>query len=346
MVNDLLDISRGIAGKVRLNLSSGDLAAPIRAALDSSRPSAAAKRIQLQESIADDMPAMPIDPDRIQQVAWNLLSNAIKFTPAGGTVTVRLEHARLADGKLIARLSVADNGQGIAAEFLPQIFDRFRQAESGITRTFGGLGLGLAIAKELVQMHGGTIRADSAGLGRGATFTAELPLPAATAEPNPPATPAPTVDTLQGLHILLVEDDLDTAAALARLLESAGAKVGTAHSASAAFDALAADTPDVLVSDIAMPGEDGYSLIRRIRDRESLPATPRRRASAGKSKATAAPPPTPAIALTAHARPEDRDRAMAAGFQAHLAKPVDPKQLISTIIRLKRIGNRELGIGN
>jgi PAS domain S-box-containing protein len=341
LVNDLLDISRGIAGKIRLDPRSGDLAAPIRLALDSVRPSADAKRIHLHEQLADDMQAAPVDPDRIQQVAWNLLSNAIKFTPAGGTVTVRLENAKAADEKPIARLSVADTGQGIAAEFLPHIFDRFRQGESGITRMHGGLGLGLAIARELVQMHGGTIRADSEGTGRGATFTVELPTPVGSDEPHWPAEPLSSFDSLQGLRILLVEDDSDTSAALARLLAAAGATVRTAHSASEAFDAFTAERPDVMVSDIAMPGEDGYSLIRRIRQRETRPPAARaRRGQAGKS----VPSPIPALALTAHARPEDRDRAIEAGFQAYLAKPVDPKELISTIITLgkKKPSNGEL----
>jgi PAS domain S-box-containing protein len=333
LVNDLLDISRGIAGKLRLNLRSGNLAAPIRAALDSVRPSAVAKRIDLQEQLADDMHAAPVDPDRIQQVAWNLLSNAIKFTPAGGTVTVRLESAKAGDGKPIARLSVADTGQGIAAEFLPHIFDRFRQGESGITRIYGGLGLGLAIARELVQMHGGTIRAESEGPGRGAIFSVELPMPMSAARLNSPAEATPPVDSLRGLRILLVEDDPDTCAALSRLLAAAGAAVRTANSAAQAFDALAESKSDVMVSDIAMPGEDGYSLIRRIRQRETR--TPAARLRGGQSRKSE-PMPMPAVALTAHARPEDRDRALQAGFQAHLAKPVDPQELISTIVTLRK----------
>ncbi|HEX4123130.1 MAG TPA: ATP-binding protein [Tepidisphaeraceae bacterium] len=337
LVNDLLDISRGIAGKLRLNLQTGELAAPLRAALDSVRPSAEARRIVLEEQFAADAPIMPIDPDRIQQVAWNLLSNAIKFTPPDGTVTVRLE-TTLADGaKPIARLSVIDTGQGIPAELLPHIFDRFRQGESGITRMFGGLGLGLAIARELVQMHGGTIRADSPGPGKGATFTVELPLPAVAIQPPHPAAPLEKADSLQGMRILLVEDDLDTCEALARLLESAGANVNTAHTADAALDAFTEIKPDVLVSDIAMPVEDGYSLLRRVREVESH-VRPRRSRSITRNSAIHG---TPALALTAHARPEDRDRAMAAGFHAHLAKPVDPKLLISTIVTIKH-GN---GVG-
>jgi CheY-like chemotaxis protein len=318
------------------------LAAPIRAALDSVRPSAEAKRITFKEEFAADLPSMPLDPDRIQQVAWNLLSNAIKFTPADGTVTVRLEAADAGTDKSIARLSVTDTGQGIAAEFLPQIFDRFRQAESGLTRMFGGLGLGLAIARELVQMHGGTIHADSPGPGKGATFTVELPLPAHAAEPARPAEIPEKADSLVGMRILLVEDDLDTCEALSRLLESAGATVSTAHTADAALDAFTHKRPDVLVSDIAMPTEDGYSLLRRLREIESHihPARPRR--ASRKSAAPAPSDPTPALALTAYARPEDRDRAMAAGFHAHLAKPVDPKLLISTIVTIKYKNGKEV----
>ena len=337
IVDDLLDISRGIAGKMRLDMRPASLAQPVRAAIDSVRPSAQARQIELTADISEDVPRVQIDVDRIQQVAWNLLTNAIKFTPPEGKVSVAISLQEGPDGTQSARLSVTDTGTGIAPEFLPHIFDRFRQAESGTTRGYGGLGLGLAIARELVQMHGGTIGAQSNGLGQGATFTVDLPLRASALSDKPIDTPHAPNESLEGMDVLVVEDDSDTRVALGQLLESAGATVRTAPSAAAAVEAFCARTPDALVSDIAMPEQDGYVLMRRLRQIE-LDVPHSRRGS--RRKNGAARRPVPAVALTAHARPEDRAKAIDAGYQAHLAKPVDPANLISAVAALRRLGHR------
>jgi PAS domain S-box-containing protein len=347
IVEDLLDISRGIAGKLRLELVPTQLFEPVRAALDSVRPSAENRQIRLVAKLETALPPAQLDPDRIRQVAWNLLTNAIKFTPPGGVVTVSLSLHEPLGGPSMVRLTVADTGQGITKEFLPHVFDRFRQAESGFTRQQGGLGLGLAIARELVQMHGGTIRAETGGPGLGATFTVDLPLRTGTVTATLPSAAGAAVaeDALAGKHILLVEDDDDTRAALDRVLGAAGASVKAAPSAAAAVAAFQAGRPDVLVSDIAMPEQDGYALLRRLRkmEAEPKPTAPRRQSRAAAAAVTAGASPshhhTPALALTAHARPEDRAKAIAAGFEAHLAKPVDPDQLISTVAALCHAGN-------
>ena len=337
IVDDLLDISRGIAGKLRLNLQPASLAQPVQAAIDSVRPSAQARQIELTADIAEDLPAVQIDVDRIQQVAWNLLSNAIKFTPPGGRVAVAISMQQNADATQSAQLSVTDTGSGIAPEFLPHIFDRFRQAESGTTRGYGGLGLGLAIARELVQMHGGTIVAQSSGLGQGTTFIVDLPLRTAALADHPSDSPRAPGESLEGMDVLIVEDDSDTRVALGQLLESAGATVRTAPSAAAAVDAFCEHRPDALVSDIAMPEQDGYVLMRRLRQIELDVRTPRR---GSRPRNGAARRPVPAVALTAHARPEDRAKAIDAGYQTHLAKPVDPANLISAVAALCRPGHR------
>ena len=339
IVDDLLDIARGIAGKLRLDLKPASLAAPVRAAIESVRPSAQARQVELTADFAPDLPNVQIDADRIQQVAWNLLNNAIKFTPPGGKVSVTVSLEKGADGTHLARLSVADTGAGIAPEFLPHIFDRFRQAESGTTRVYGGLGLGLSIARELTQMHGGTIRAESAGLGRGTTFIVELPLRVEVLAERPADAPGISGQSLEGMDVLVVEDDSDTRTALGQLLESAGATVRTAPSAAAAVESFCAHPPDALVSDIAMPEQDGYAMMRRLRQIESdaLPPRPRSRR---KNSAGAARKHVPALALTAHARPEDRAKAIEAGYQTHLAKPVDPEHLISAVAALCKPGHR------
>ncbi|HSU69793.1 MAG TPA: ATP-binding protein, partial [Tepidisphaeraceae bacterium] len=335
IVEDLLDISRAISGKLRLNLRAASLETAIRAAMESVRPSADARRIRLDAELGTDLPTAHIDPDRIQQIVWNLLANAIKFTAPGGVVSVHVQAHAEPDGLRSARLTVSDNGPGIEPDFLPHLFNRFRQAESGTTRAHGGLGLGLAIARELVQMHGGTIRAESPGALGGATFVVELPLPThSNADPLPPS-PERGSDSLRGLNVLLVEDEADTRAALRRLLSAAGAHVRAASSADDALHEFQAVRPDVLVSDIAMPGQDGYTLLRRIREIESTAKSHSSR-SRGKAHRSGAHPAghTPAVALTARARAEDRAEAMAAGFQAHLAKPVEPAQLISAVARV------------
>lgn len=339
IVDDLLDIARGITGKLRLDPKPASLALPVRAAIESVRPSADARQVELKADIVPDLPPVKIDVDRIQQVVWNLLTNAIKFTPPGGKVTVAVSLHRDAAGAQAVRLSVADTGSGIPPEFLPHIFDRFRQAESGTTRAYGGLGLGLSIARELVQMHGGTICAQSEGPGRGTTFTVDLPLRIESLLDKPLDAPAAPRESLEGVEVLIVEDDNDTRKALGQLLESAGAKVRTAPSAAAAVEAFCARVPDALVSDIAMPEQDGYVLMRRLRQIES-DAIPSRRGSRGRNGASAVRRYVPAVALTAHARPEDRAKAIDAGFQAHLAKPVDPAHLISAVAALCRARHR------
>ena len=327
LIDDLLDVSRIITGKLRLNTRPVELAPVIEAAADAVRPAAAAKGVTLRVLL--DPPAGPVpgDPDRLQQVFWNLFSNAIKFTPAGGRVEARLTHA---GGH--AEVTVTDTGEGIAPEFLPHVFERFRQADGAITRRHGGLGLGLAIVRHLVELHGGTVRVESEGEGRGATFALRLPLLA-------PAAPAPgsagggrkqssalpgDCASLAGLRVLVVDDDADTRTLLRALLERCGAAVALAASAAEALEHLRraeAALPDVLVSDIGMPHEDGYQLIRRVR---ALPAE-----RGGQ---------IPAAALTAYARVEDRARALAEGYQAHVSKPVDPAELTAVIADLAARG--------
>ncbi|MBV9659096.1 MAG: PAS domain S-box protein [Verrucomicrobia bacterium] len=347
LIEDLLDVSRIITGKLRLDVRPVDLGDVIHAALDTVRPAAEARGVRLQPLL--DPRAGPVsgDPDRLQQVIWNLLTNAIKFTPRDGRVQVRLERANSH-----AEISVADTGQGIAPEFLPFLFDRFRQADSSTTRRHGGLGLGLAIVKNLVEMHGGTVGASSPGKGGGTTLTVRLPLlvvhrnggegahrgaageqdfaDAKTDEAGPAAFHAPGTITnepdngnhpLAGLRILVVDDEKDALDLLNVLLSRAGAKVMTARNADEAFALFikhATDSPpELLISDIGMPGEDGYSLIRRVR-------------ALGSERGGS----LPAIALTAHARADDRIRALAAGFDLQAAKPIDPAELILIVERL------------
>jgi PAS domain S-box-containing protein len=316
IVDDLLDMSRIISGTMRLEVRPTDLAAVVDAALDSVRPSADARGVRLVRVLEAPAGAVPADPGRLQQVVWNLLTNAVKFTPRGGQVEVRL---RRLDSHL--ELIVADSGSGIAPEFLPHVFDRFRQADSSPTRSHGGLGLGLSIVKQLVEMHGGSVQAASAGTDLGATFTVRLPLspPGAGADPQhavPPPPSAPPL-SLAGVRVLVVDDEPDARALLAHLLGERGAQVQTAASADEALQALAQRPPDVLVSDIGMPGRDGYALMRELR---ALPA--------------AAGGATPAIALTAFARSEDRTRAMLAGYQLHVAKPIEPEELVAALASL------------
>ncbi|HEX8561068.1 MAG TPA: response regulator [Pyrinomonadaceae bacterium] len=319
LIDDLLDVSRIITGKLRLDSRPVEIAGIIAAAVDSARPAARAKNIQLGVEM-EPMPGPLLgDAGRLQQVAWNLLSNAIKFTPEGGRVSVRLGRAGAR-----AEVTVEDTGQGIAAEFLPHVFDRFRQADGTTTRRHGGLGLGLAIARHLVELHGGSIRADSPGEGRGASFSVSLPLMnapaggdgAEAARGAGAASPAGR-GGLEGLRVLVVDDETDTRELVAFALTASGAEVRTAARAAEALDALGAWAPDVLVSDIGMPDLDGYDFIREVRRREVD--------SGGL---------LPAVALTAYAGVEDRRRAAAAGFQTHLAKPLDPGELVSVVAAL------------
>jgi PAS domain S-box-containing protein len=325
IIEDLLDMSRIVSGNVRLDVRRIDLAPVVRAALETVRPAADAKGIRVR-TVLDPL-AGPVsgDPGRLQQVFWNLLTNAIKFTPRGGQVHVTLERV---NSHLEVR--VADTGEGIPPEFLPFVFDRFRQADASTTRRHGGLGLGLAIVRQIVELHGGAVRAESGGPGQGATFTVDLPLAPFRADPggagadaaerrHPRAGDATPVlpDTcvrLAGVRVLVVDDEPDARALVRRLLEDCDAVVATAATAAEAFDRVRADRPDVLVSDIGMPGEDGYALVRRLR---SLPAEQGGR--------------IPALALTAYARAEDRMKAVLAGFQMHVAKPVEPAELLTMV---------------
>lgn len=320
LIEDLLDISRIITGKLRLHVRPIELVPVIEAAIDTVRPAADAKNVRIQ-SVLDPL-AGPVsgDSERLQQVVWNLLANAIKFTPKGGRVQVRLERVNSH-----VEIIVSDTGQGISADFLPYIFERFKQADSTHTRSHGGLGLGLAIVRHLVELHGGSVQAQSPGEGQGSTFVVQLPL-TAVLNTNESERVHPTVSgevsfdyapTLSGLKILLVDDEADARDLLATVLQECEALVTTVASVAEAIAAIEQFQPDILVSDIGMPGEDGYSLISRIRAMETH--------NGGR---------IPAVALTAYARVEDRTRALAAGFQMHIAKPVNPTELVAVIANL------------
>jgi signal transduction histidine kinase/ActR/RegA family two-component response regulator len=316
LIDELLDVSRIISGKMRLDVQTLNPIDAIQAAVEAVRPAIEAKGIRLQ-SVLDPL-AGPVsgDPERIQQVLWNLLNNAAKFTPKGGRIHVVLERI---DSNI--EISVSDTGSGIKAEFLPHVFDRFRQQDGAITRSHSGLGLGLAITKSLVELHGGTIRASSEGEGRGSTFVIQLPRTLVKSESvtrpfksAPSKEPAKCPPELNDLRILAVDDEQDALEMLATLLEDCGASVTTARSAREALELVQSMRPDVLISDIGMPEQDGYSLVRQVR---RLP----RDLGGG----------TAAIALTAYARTEDRTRALTSGFQAHVPKPVEPAELFAVI---------------
>jgi len=338
LVEDLLDISRVIRGKFYLNLRPCALVPVLEAVVETVLPAAQSKGIALELVFRSSIGAVMGDPDRLQQVVWNLLANAIKFTPRGGRVEVRLQ-----EGEAWAQIQVSDTGEGISAEFLPYVFERFLQADSTSTRSYGGLGLGLAIVRYLVELHGGTVQAASPGEGQGATFTVYLPLmvsakgqdsgPGIASLAGTPTRETPeslrsessrhthpgdsASQTLAGLRVLVVDDEVDTLELLKLVFQQYGGQVILAQSAAEAIAAVARERPDVLVSDISMPGEDGYSLIQKVRALSS--------AQGGQ---------TPAIALTAYARVEDCQRALAAGFQMHVAKPVNPDELVATVAKL------------
>ena len=316
LIADLLDVSRIITGKLRLDFKPVELRRIIDAALESVRPAADAKGILLDLSVSPLASPVLGDSDRLQQVVWNLLSNALKFTPRGGRVEVSV---REAGGN--AALRVRDTGIGIRPDFLPYVFDRFRQAEGSITRSHGGLGLGLSIVRHLIELHGGTVEVESEGEGKGAVFIVHLPLRAELAE-DPLDRTGMTLrtlipDLLAGVSVVVVEDEADTRDLLVVTLQHSGAEVAAFGSVPEALEWFDRAVPDVLVSDIGVPGEDGYSLIRKIRTRE-----PGRGGN------------VPAAALTAYARAEDRLRALESGYQTHLAKPIDPSELIATVARL------------
>jgi signal transduction histidine kinase/ActR/RegA family two-component response regulator len=313
LIDDLLDVSRIIAGKLRIEPRPVDLAAVVDAALAAAQLPAEGKNIRIDYVVEAPLDPVSGDPGRLQQVIGNLLANAIKFTPEGGRVEVKLGRSRSH-----ARLVVSDTGIGIDPAFLPYIFERFRQADSTSTRTQKGLGLGLAITRHLVELHGGSIEAASPGDQQGATFTVTLPLLLSPARVPVSLEPAePVAATLDGLRILLVDDEDDAREAMAVLLRQAGAKVIAVPSAILALEALEKEKLDVLLSDIAMPGQDGYALIAKVR---SLPA-----AKGGRIAAAA---------LTAYATAEDRARVLGAGYQGHFAKPVEPGHLVSAVAAL------------
>jgi signal transduction histidine kinase/ActR/RegA family two-component response regulator len=325
LIADLLDMNRIMAGKVKLDAQPVALQEVLEAALDTVRPAAAAKRIAIDTRIDASVGELLGDAARLQQVFWNLLSNAVKFTPEGGSV--RVEAARQGQ-RVVARVS--DTGRGISPAFLPYVFERFRQADGAPSRSTSGLGLGLAIVRQLVEMHGGRVRADSRGEGRGAAFTVELPLrpPLASVEAPPVPVQAgkalePVVEvsaqpSLDGVTVLVVDDEADSLEVVRRLLEASNARVVPTRSAPEALRVLREVRPTVLVSDLAMPGTDGYQLIRDVR-------------SLGEEIAG-----VPAAALTAYASAKDRERVMQAGFQAYLTKPVQPAELTRTVAALAK----------
>lgn len=327
LIADLLDMSRIMLGKVRISTRSIDLYEVIRAAIESVRPSADAKNVQLAFSCNQRIDPINGDPNRLQQVVWNLLTNAVKFTPTGGHVLVRL--MQFADA---TEFSVADSGKGIDPAFLPHVFERFRQADSSTTRAHGGLGLGLAIVKQLVEMHGGTVSVASPGEGRGSTFVVQLPRVGPIAQSDQehdghmdessrkPTSLRPEA-TLDGLRVLVVDDEPDARRLIELVLADAHAEVVTVASADEALMRLKEFNPEVIVSDIGMPQQDGYELLSNIRAR-GIGA--------------------PAIALTAFARTEDRARSLQAGFQEHMNKPVEPRELLKSVAR---VSGRPSGIG-
>jgi CheY-like chemotaxis protein len=329
IIEDLLDMSRIISGKIRLAVERMDIGMVVRAAVETVKPAAEAKGVRVHTVL--DAFAGPVsgDPNRLQQVFWNLMTNAIKFTPKGGRIQVLLERVNSH-----LELSVIDTGEGIAPEFLPYVFDRFRQAEGGTTRRHAGLGLGLAIVKQLVELHGGTVRAKSGGPGAGSTFTVSLPLTVIHPETEPVterrhptagpvAFPVDTCVEISGVKVVVVDDENDARMLVKRVLEECKAEVKTAKSAAEGLELLRKFPPDLLISDIGMPGEDGYSFIKKVRQ------------MGGDRGGN-----VPAIALTAYARAEDRMRAMLAGFEQYLVKPVEPAELITLVSVLTR-GRRQ-----
>ena len=313
LVEDLLDMARILSGKLQLKTEVISLADVVRAALEVVAPAASVKRITVETAFDDEVPEISGDADRLQQVAWNLLSNAVKFTEAGGNISVQVA----SNGDQV-KLTIRDDGQGIQRDFLPYVFDRFRQADPTPSRRHGGLGLGLALVKQIIELHGGTVGADSAGPKTGATFWVMLPAATAGAKDRLSELAAQPVVTLQGVSVLVVDDDGDARDLMVALLEPYGAVVRAVPTAVEALELLRDRSlkPDVLVSDVGMPGTDGYALIREVR---SWPSDG---------------PQLPAIAVTAYANPDDRVRALVAGYQRHIGKPVDGAVLASAIASL------------
>ena len=331
LVDDLLDVSRIVSGKMRLDIRVVDLPAVVESAVEAVRPAASAKQIRLQTSL--DPLAGPVvgDPDRLQQIVWNLVSNSVKFTPREGQVQVRL-----ARSDAHVDIVVSDSGQGMAPDVVPHVFERFRQADSSSTRAHGGLGLGLALVKHLVELHGGSVAAQSAGPGQGATFAVRLPIrvdakrtPAADVPRRDGEATAATVSpngSLEDVRLLFVDDEVDTLELFTQILADTGAAIFTATSVAEAMVQFEQRRPDVLICDIEMPGEDGYSLVRRVRG-----------LAADDGGAV------PAVAVTAYGRAEDRLRLLAAGYDRYIAKPVEPSELVAVIVALAKRSPRDGG---
>jgi PAS domain S-box-containing protein len=323
LVADLLDVSRIVSGQLRLRIRSFDLISVINAAIEVVQPSADAKSIQIETIL--DPSAGPIagDPDRMQQIFWNLLSNAVKFTQKGGRVQVRLQRVNSH-----IEVAVSDTGKGIDSRLLPFVFERFRQGDSSTTREYGGLGLGLAIVRHLVELHGGIVSAYSEGANRGSEFVVQLPMLVSTrtlasgeerVHPSAGGTVSGGIPSLRGLRLLVADDEPDAREIIAAILAEGGAEIATASSAREALGLIGQWNPDLLISDIGMPGESGYDLIRKVR------ALPPGRGGQ-----------TPAVALTAYARPEDRLKVLSAGFQMHVPKPIEPIELATVVASLMK----------
>lgn len=330
LIEDLLDVSRIISGKLRLEMRSAELEVVVENAIEAVRPAAHAKNVILQQVIDPMIPAIWGDPGRLQQVVWNLLTNAVRFTPSGGQVRLRVQQRDAS-----VEISVTDTGQGIDPAFLSKVFERFRQADATTTRQHGGLGLGLAIVRHLVELHGGTVHVASEGEGKGATFSVTLPIAPSrgSSTQRPPAlrSGAATVrfqcgQQLEGVTVLVVDDEPDAREMLKEMLGACKAGVVTAGSVPEALSLVSLVRPDVIVSDIGMPGEDGYVLIHKLR---ALPE-----GAGGR---------TPAIALTAYARFEDRTKALVAGFNLHVPKPVEPAELLSVLVSLSTMFSSRRG---
>ena len=323
LVEDLLEMSAAVLGRTRLSVRPVEVRALVTDVVDALRPGAEAKGLRVDMWLESPGPVVSGDPDRLRQVIWNLLANAVKFTPAGGRVEVTAGRVRSQ-----VELRVSDTGKGIPPEVLPHVFDRLRQGDSTSTRAHGGVGLGLALVRHLVELHGGTVRARSPGEGQGATFTVTLPLTAVEIREPTPAREPRSATSLTGVRVLVVDDDPAAVELVVETLAQSGAEARGAGSVSAALPVLAAWRPAVLISDIEMPGEDGYALIREVR--------------------TLAPEVggrTPAVALTAFSRPEDRVRILKAGFSLHVTKPVDPEELIAIVAALAGDGVGRTGDG-
>ena len=325
LIDDLLDVSRIVSGKLNLDVKPLEISSVTRAAIDVVRPAADAKDLSVEYVAEPGVGAISADSARLHQIVWNLLSNAVKFTPHGGKISVYVNQ----DGSH-ARVTVKDTGQGIQPDFLPRVFDRFRQADSSATRAYGGLGLGLAIVRHLVELHGGTVSAQSEGINKGATFSVTFPLLTQRKEPSVLAQSGemilPNKRSLDRLRVLVIDDESESRLIISTVIGRAGAEVKPCVSASEGLAMLVEWRPDVILSDIAMPEEDGYTFIGKVR------ALPKEKGGE-----------TPAAALTAYARAEDRDQALAAGYQMHISKPIQADQLITMVAQLAGRGGSDHG---